>query len=115
MKFTTDAAVAFTYFKTKLYWHCIGAGIDVYGTECQRTFARQQKLFMENRTPTLDSDHLVCCAEDIYVVEGGRTVEDGEHPSYAIMAEFWKSLNPGCYHLGPRDACHFGYRPKEGA
>ena len=116
MKFSIANAVAFTYFESCLVQWAAKQGIDLMGTEGQRFFKRQQWLFMKGRTKTLDSDHLICCARDIDVIENGRVVKDGGHQSYKRLGLYWESLNPGCYWGGrwkSGDARHFGYRPKE--
>lgn len=123
MRFSIANAVTFTYYESCLVQWAAKQGIDLMGTEGQRTYKRQRWLFLRKRTKTMNSDHLVCCARDIDVVERGRVITDGSHLSYKRLGLYWESINPGCYWGGrwkdkegkPRDSRHFGYRPKEAA
>jgi hypothetical protein len=114
-KFNVQAAVDFTRYETELKLYAIDAlEIDIMGTEGQRFYARQLKLFLARISPTMKSDHLKCCARDIDVVIDGKVITDGSHWAYAKMGAFWKTLHPGCYWGGDfrsKDSRHFGFKP----
>lgn len=114
MEFSITRAVKFMKLLHHLQNHAVIKNIDIMGTELQRFIDRQIKLVNEGKSWTTQSDHLVCSAIDIDVVEDGRIVEDGDHPSYKELGRYWEKLDPGCYWGGgwrQKDSRHFGYRP----
>ena len=116
MKFSIPNAVAFTRLEGRLTTWAPWAGIGIMGTEGQRFPERQKMLVDSGASETMDSDHILCCARDFDVVEGGKVITDGSHPSYRRLGLYWESLNPGCYWGGrwkSGDSRHFGYRPRE--
>jgi len=116
-KFSISAAVEFTRLLGELLEYASFVGIKVMLTEVQRFMPRQSHLYYSGASQTLASDHLICTAADIDVIENGEVVTDGSHHSYEKLGAYWKELHPGCYHGGDwesKDSRHFGYKPNMG-
>lgn len=116
MGFSIREAVTFTRLEGRLNRYAFEVlGIEIMGTEGQRFKTRQAYLYSTRASKTLRSDHLYCRARDIDVIENGQVVGDGSHWAYAMLGQYWKSLDPGCYWGGDwksKDSRHFGYNPR---
>jgi hypothetical protein len=87
-----DEQSAFLLDVCKLIPFATNLGFVVTGKELQRTL-EQQKIYVQmGRSKTMNSNHIRCCAIDLYFFKDGKLVYD--IPLLKPIGEYWESLNP---------------------
>jgi hypothetical protein len=87
-------------------------GFVVSARELQRTPEQQQVYVKSGRSTTMNSNHLRCCAIDLYFMRDGKLVMDGRLEPLGI---YWQTLSPknqwGGFWESFKDMPHFERRP----
>jgi hypothetical protein len=83
---------AFLLDMCKLVQKATEMGWTVTGKELQRTIEQQQIYVKTGKSKTMNSNHIRCCAIDLYFFQNGKPVIDSKQ--LKPLGEFWCSLHP---------------------